>query len=243
MQKIFLINIIFFGVILQFLSCTSDIDNFTPPNGTIHGALLDKITKDTVYTTNNTQGYSFPDGVLNVFQQNYSASAAGPQGTSFTQNGTFKNNSIFEGQYKAIPIGAFYADTALINVSGDTKVDFHVTPFLKININVDTKTANSIKVNFSANTNTDKHTVNEMAVWLGTTEGVNRFSWRGSSFNPVDYDSYRQNHWDLSANSSFTKTFQNLSPNTTYYIRAGAKASGDNPQGYWNYSKILKIKL
>ena len=118
MQKIIL-KIIFFGVILQFLSCSSDINNFTPPNWTIHGALLYKSTTDTLYTTNNTQGYTFPDGILNVFQQNYSQTAARPQGT----------------------------------------------------------------------------------------------------------------------------TFQNLSPNTTYYIRAGAKATADDPQGYWNYSKILKIKL
>ncbi|MCA5005660.1 DUF3823 domain-containing protein [Sphingobacterium bovistauri] len=234
MKKYFILNIIFISLTLQFFSCSNDIDNLTPPNGTIHGALLDKSTKDTVYTSNNTSGFSFPDGVLNLFQQNYSSTVAGPQGTSFTQYGTFKNTAIFHGQYKAIPVGAFYADTVLLNVSENTKIDFEVNPFLKVNINVDTKTANSITVSYSANTNSDKHSVNELAVWLGTTEGVSRFFWLGSN---------RELHENLNANASFTKTFQNLSPNTSYYIRAGAKASGDNPQGYWNYSKLIKIKL
>lgn len=224
-------------------SC-SKIDNYSPPNASISGALLDAKTNDTVPTTNNTNafGFNYPDGVLNVYQQNYSATASSAQGTSYSQNGTYTNNSIFAGTYKAIPVGAFYADTAVLNVSGNTKHDFKVTPFVNVTMQITSVTNASIAISYQVKGNDPLQSVTEAAAWLSPSAGVNRFSWYGSNFNPVDNSSYRDDHGGLSGDASFTRVFSKLQANTTYYIRAGALASGKNPQNYWNYSKVYQVQ-
>lgn len=83
--------------------------------------------------------------------------------------------------------------------------------------------------------------VSEAAAWLGP-EGLNRYSWLGSNYNPIDYNSYRDDHSGLSSDATFTKVFSNLKANTIYYVRAGALASGNNPSGYWNYSKVYQVQ-
>lgn len=228
---------------LLFYSC-SKIDNYSPPNASISGALLDGKTNDTVPTTNNTNafGFNYPDGVLNIYQQKYSSTASGSQGTSYSQNGTYTNNSIFSGTYKAIPVGAFYADTALLVVSGQTKHDFKVTPFANVAVQITSVTNSSITISYQVKGNDPVQNVTEAAAWLSSSAGVNRFSWYGANFNPVDNSSYRDDHSGLSGDASFTRTFINLQANTIYYIRAGALASGKNPQNYWNYSKVYQVQ-
>jgi hypothetical protein len=243
MKNLIISNCLMLISLFVMVSCSNKIDNLTPPQASISGALLNKVTKDTVQTSNNTSGYSFPDGVLNIFHQNYSTTNAGPQGTSYTQYGTFHNTSIFNGNYKAFPVGPFYADTVTFSVSDHTKLDFEVIPFLNVTIKIDVKTSNSITVTYNATTNDPLQHVNEVGVWLSKSEGVNRFSWLGSVYNPVDQTSYRAHHGNLNGDATFSKTFNNLEPGETYYLRAGAKSAGNNPQGYWNYSKLLKIKL
>jgi len=122
-------------LMLSLYGCSDKIDNYDLPNSSIYGALLNKITNDTVPTTNNTNafGFNFPDGSINIYQLNYSKTTSGPQGTSYKQDGTFENKSIFAGSYKGIPNGAFYADTVVFNVDGRTRQDFKVMPFFNCN--------------------------------------------------------------------------------------------------------------
>ena len=228
---------------LLFYSC-SKIDNYSVPNASIYGALLDAKTNDTVPTANNTNafGFNYPDGVLNIFQQHYSATASGSQGTSYSQNGTYTNNTIFAGTYKMITVGAFYADTALVIVSGHTRHDFKVTPFAYVTTQIVSVTDSSVTISYQAKGNDPLQSISEAAAWLSPSAGVNRFSWYGSNFNPVDNTTYRDDHPGLSGDSEFTRVFTKLQANTTYFIRAGALASGQNPQNYWNYSKVYEVQ-
>jgi len=242
-QKIYLYTVLVMLTILSLYSCSKDKDNYEPPNASIYGTLLNRVTNDTVPTANNTNafGYNYPDGSLNLYQVNYSKTISGVQGTSYNQNGTYLNSAIFSGSYKAIPTGAFYADTAYFNVNGNTRQDFKVAPFLIVTMQVSSVTATSITVAYQAKTNDPAQNVAEAAVWLGP-RGVNRYSWLGSNYIPVDNSSYRDDHSGLSADAGFTKVFSNLQPNTTYFIRSGALASGKNPSNYWNYSRVYEVK-
>ena len=227
-----------------FFSCCNKMDNYSPPNASISGAILDAKRGDTVPTANNTSqlGYSYPDGDLNIYQQHYSSTAAGPQGTSYSQYGTYSNNSIFAGTYKGLAFGAFYADTVLFTAVGHTVQNFNVSPFLYVTMQILSSTDTSVTITYQAVSNDSTQHVSEASAWLSPSEGVNRFSWYGSNFNPVNKTSYRDDHPGLSSNRSFTRTFSGLTPNTTYYIRAGAVAAGNNPVGYWNYSKVYVLQ-
>lgn len=245
MNRKFKINSILILVLCFFLcGCSNRIDNYLRPDASIFGAILDIKTNDTVPTANNTQafGTGYPDGDLNIYQQDYSSTASGPQGTSYGQDGTYNNLSIYEGTYKGIPVGAFYSDTVLFTVKGRTRQDFRVSPFLHVTIQILSVTNSSISIKYEVRSNDSLQSVSEAAAWLSPSAGVNRFSWLGSNFNPVDASSYRDDHSDLSQDASFTRTFSKLKANSTYYIRAGGVALGNNPQSYWNYSKVLKVQ-
>ncbi len=228
---------------LFLLNCSKDIDNYDLPNASLSGALLDIKTNDTIQTANNTNafGYNYPDGGLNIYQVNYSRTASGPQGISFNQNGTFTCKSLYNGSYTGHPVGAFYADEVEFDVKGDTKVNFKVNPFVNVTMQVISITNNSISISYQGKSNDLNQNIREMGAWISVSAGVNRLAWDGSTYNPVDNTTYRDQHDNLNGDATFTRTFTKLKPESTYFIRAGALAAGNNPQNYWNYSKVLKF--
>jgi hypothetical protein len=244
MNKHKILIVAIFTITSFFLvNCTKNIDNYELPNASISGALLDKQTNDTVQTANNTNafGYNYPDGALNIYQVNYSKTASGPQGISYNQNGTYICKSLYDGTYTGKLAGAFYADEVTFEVKGDTKLDFKVTPFVNVTMQVISRTSTSITISYKGVSNDPTQKIQEMAAWISVSAGVNRLAWDGSNYNPIDYTTYRDQHENLNGNETFTRTFTKLKPGTTYFIRAGALATGNNPQNYWNYSKVLKF--
>ncbi len=125
-------NLLFFSLLgfpMLIMSCSHD--NYPTPNGEIRGAIVDNITGDAVLTEQ-------PNGMkIRLLEESYGANVT-PIDFWAKPDGTFENANVFVGKYKVVPIeGAFFpADTATVDIEGQTEVNFKVTPFLVIDATI-----------------------------------------------------------------------------------------------------------
>ncbi len=227
---------LFFSMLLFVFSCSNKLDNYEPPNASLSGALIDIQRNDTVSSANSIgQG-----GILNLFQLNYSSTNSSALGSNFSNEGTYKNTAIFAGTYKVAPSGPFYADTTTVTVSGDTKLDIKVKPWIYVTLQTGAVTDSSITLRFQLKSNDPVQQIVTAGAFLNTASTVDVQEYLGVTTGNTQYRNLRT----VSGDTSLTVTFKGLSPNTAYYVRAGGrmKTSVINPQNYYNYSRIYMVK-
>jgi hypothetical protein len=131
-MKNFIIYSLLLLVTLSFSQC--EIDNYPEPEATIEGKILDP----------NGAMLQTEQGGGNMKLKLEELSWAGddttiaiiPSYLTVKQDGSFNNSKVFSGEYRITPIeGPFYPykeEGELVNVSGQTTINFEVTPYLNI---------------------------------------------------------------------------------------------------------------
>src|SRR5258708_29537226 len=121
-----LINAVFCAAILiSGFSCTKT-DNIAGPDSAFQGTIIDSVTgKNLVTETGGVQ--------IELKQLSWSANPD-PYYIPSKPDGTFEDTRIFSGHYSVIPTqGAFWpVDSILKDISGTTKQDFNIIPYLHI---------------------------------------------------------------------------------------------------------------
>jgi hypothetical protein len=139
MKKISYLAMLFSAMV--FTSCDLfELDNYESPAETIHGAVVDAETGDSILTDQGSEGIR-----VRMTQLDYSDNATHNPDFYCMQNGSFQNTKIFEGVYNVrvdgpfIPIvresseGVPLADESVnVKVKGSTEVIFKVKPFLRV---------------------------------------------------------------------------------------------------------------
>jgi len=216
------------GLILLVASCK--LDTYPAPNAGIKGAIIDSATGKQVPTEQ-------PSGIdIRLLETKYGANAT-PTDFWCKPDGSFENSNIFSGQYKVIPNqGAFFpADTALINVSGLTTVNFKVTPFLTVTATISVG-SQSVITNYviSRERVGDKIMIAKTLVsaFPSVSNIINEFSASHDLSTTPD---------NVVLGTSYSDTITGLTSGRTYYVRVGAETANANNK--YNYSEVVPIKI
>lgn len=219
---------IYLLVLPLILAACSKVDNYDAPNATIKGSVIDNVTHQPIQS-------EAPNGFFIRLEENRSNTI--PLNFNGRADGTFENAAVFSGSYKVVPIlGAFFTpDTAVVNVSGVTNVDFTVTPFLSI-----AATAKSVsggaEVTFSLSRSVESGKIKECRALASLSPSVSSVVFN----KDVTTDLSGSTDEDI-LTTQFTQTITGLDAGQTYYVRVAART--DNSSGKYNYSEIIPITV
>lgn len=221
----------FLSLSLMLVSC-SEIDNYSEPEETLTGKLIDKVTGETLITEQ-------PNGFrvrLTEISWSYT-----PQPEYFwgKSDGTFKNTKIFAGTYEVTPVeGAFFdVEPRSVEIKGKVDLTFEVIPFLSVDVvKVERPTAETIEVSYKINRSQVGDKILDSRVFVSTNPNV------GSNIVDASLSPLR----DLSTindeeilSKTYVEKIEGINPNKTYYVKIGARTNNANKR--YNFSKTYKL--
>ncbi len=242
------------SITLMMLAMSScELDNFDGPNAAVFGGIYDKDTGKLIEQEIGTKGES---SKLTVIEYGYST--RNPQGWRIQTTGEYRNNLVFSGTYDIIlNKGNFIALDTLKKYKigrGNNKLDFHVTPNIRIKSpkveKVGGKIVATCKLEFANPVATG------LIESLGLYAQADRFP--GKYFNKVNKTISLESEGLSFANKSTyaSRTFTveldltngdgaSLTPGRTYFFRIGAtpKNLGEGIIALPNYSPVVSIAL
>ncbi|PST82043.1 hypothetical protein C7T94_14600 [Pedobacter yulinensis] len=215
-------------VLLALAACEKD--NYESPNAGLSGAIIDATTGNKVPQQSNVGG-----GYLQLFQTDYPKPSAIQ--SALHPDGSYTRDFIFDGNYKVVPTGPFiYQDTLQVAISGNTRLDIKVIPYLNVSCELVTKTSNSITVRVRVTQ--PPQSTQQIAQVLAVA----------APFSSVDANTYMGTrgltNTSAVANSqvvatTYEYTLSQLKPNTLYYVRGGSRTN--NTGNFYNYSPMLQV--
>ena len=223
-----LIRIFFTLFLVMVASSCSKIDNYDGPNAGISGTITDNST-NAALQSEQPNGYR-----IRLIEDGYPV----PLDFWGKADGTFKNTQLFADKYKVIPTqGPFLMpDTQVVNIGGQTIVNFTVTPFMTIKASAPTVVSKSVIVKYTitkpAQISDDIVRCITMAAKVpAVSNSVNDYN--------VGHDLSGMIYADI-ASAQFSDTLKNL-PSGTLYVRVGGRTS--NGQGKYNYSEVFTVTI
>jgi hypothetical protein len=248
-------NIIISGLVGLALSGCNKNDNYTAPNDTLTGTIIDATTGKALQTANG-------DTRLYVLETSYKATSNPiPQYFNVQQDGTFNNSKVFGGTYKLYPTdGPFvplvYTDatgTIVDNGSktvqvgnGTTTVGFTVTPFLTVSfvgepvLNADNTVTVNCKFERGTNDPTRQFNVTDVFLFISSTPFVSNGAYDNTISKDVLYTGTAGN-----ALLGQTVTITSIAPLGThrpYWVRIGARTA-DNVNKRYNYTDVKQVNV
>ncbi|GGC16846.1 hypothetical protein GCM10011386_05840 [Parapedobacter defluvii] len=217
-------------IVLSAVFASCSIDNYSPPNGGIHGKLIDKITSKN-FQTQQPNGYN----VL-LFEKGGSQNI--PLVIPGKPDGTFENSYIFQNEYKVVVTeGAFFPlDTVTVQVGERTQVDFEVMPYLALtNVSV-TTSPGKITATYNIARQVESGKILDRMTLVSEIPTVNN----------VVFDHRRAT--DLSAVAdpailadTFVDEIDGLTSGKKYYVRVAARIQ--SALGRYNYSDVFEVTI
>lgn len=217
-----------FLTIISISACSKD--NYDAPSSGLHGYILDESTMEPI------PQQTINGAMVQLFQTDLSDNATSIN-TAFHSDGSYNNDLLFDGNYKLVVNGPFfYKDTVHVDVQGQTEQDIVVQAYLHVQTDVSEVTATSAKVTLKVDRgehNPDQK-IARLAAVIGNTNtlDVNFFTQR----ELIDTESMDDAAIE---DQEQTYVFDDLEPNTTYYIRGAARTV--NTGNYFNYSPVIEI--
>lgn len=229
MKVISRISIILF---MSLLATSCELDNYDAPDARIHGSFVD-------FETGELVEQDIVNGVVIEFVE-----------TGYTQiqtmivknDGTYRNNLIFSGEYTFTPKRGNFEplEPQIVQVKGDTKLDFVVKPFVRIS-NVEIfRNGDYIKAVFTVK-QTGYDPLSRVALFAFSEPSV------GHSINSAQIE-IPVGKWlgeettysiQIPINNSNDKKSVNPIPGKPYFFRVGAIA--DVPEAKYNYAPAVRI--
>lgn len=214
-----------------FLCSSCKIDNYPAPTAGIQGAIIDAGTGKQVPTEQ-------PNGINIDFRETKYGTNATPNDFWCKADGSFENTNLFAGQYKIIANqGAFFpiTDTAVVNVSGITTVNFKVVPYLNI-----TATVTAVKGGVQTSYTISRQKVGDKINFAGTivsafpsvSNTINEFSSTHDLNGTAD---------DTVLATPYSDTVTGLTSGSTYYVRVEARTA--NAYNRFNYSQTVQVVI
>ena len=230
------LGLISLALLLLMMSC--ELDNYEAPGAHLYGSLVDAATKDPV------PSQTLNGALIKLTQLNYSSNTANPINTTVHQDGSYDNANIFPGTYKITAEGPFYYnDEITVDVSGSTKQDIEVVPYLNVEATIGEVTSTSIALTFTVKTNNNTQKIARVAGMIGVTQGVDINNYLNESSDYLALTNAESVPNETVEATIYSATFTGLQPNTEYYIRAGGRTTTtENPSAYYNYTNVIKVK-
>lgn len=229
MKKMKLYITALFGLLIAD-SCK--LDNYAGPNAVFYGSIMDSQTNERIEQDiiNGAQ--------IEYIEQGYE----NPQNQyiRIKNDGTFRNNLMFEGSYIVKPVRGNFVpvEPKQIQIKGELKMDFLVQPYIRVKDAVIKKTGNKIIATFKIQ-QTVSNTVKKIGLYAHPGPSVGepmRIVASERVINAVtNANTVYTLEIDLTSNSSALK------PGNQYFFRVGALINA--PEAKFNYAPAVRIAI
>ena len=240
---------IFFLTATSILSCK--LDNADGPDAAVFGGIYDKDTGELVEQEIGTKGES---SNLEVIEYGYSIRQ--PQKWKIKTSGEYRNNLVFSGTYDIIlNKGNFIAlDTikAYEFKCGDNRLDFHVTPNIRIKSAKVEKQENKVvatcRLEFANPVETGK--INKLGLFAQDDMFPGNYFNKAAAVIDLSSENLGYANRDSYSDRVFTVEMDltsggglNLTPGRRYFFRIGAEPTGlgDGIIALYNYAPVISI--
>lgn len=227
--------IVFVAVSVFISSC--EIDNFPGPNAELYGTFIDE-------ETNEPLPQDIVNGtVIEIIEHGWVVDQTNVTQTLVVKgDGTYQNSQIFSGKYLVRAVrGNFHTIPPLdtLEIKGSTKLDFMVTPYLRIKDPVIVKEGTTVKATFKVQRTSDQN-VATIGLYVHPNPNVGQPMTLAPRVEQnlnrsVEDDETFTLTIDLAANTS------TLQPGQQYYFRIGAMSSAASAK--FNYAPALRITI
>ena len=224
--------IILLASVGSLVSC--ELDNLDGPDAGLYGSIIDDTTGELI------QQDLIRGGELELREQGYEN--VSPYTMNYKVDGTFKDSKLFGNTYKVFPLKTNFhtIDTMVVNISGQTKLDLVVSPYVRIKNAEITMTDNIITATFSLEQTGDGNVV-KVGLYAGADANVGEpvrlvkkeqnIGAPVAPVNPIET-------YTLSINAG---SEQDLVEGKPYFFRIGAVY--DAPNARYNYAPAVEFML
>lgn len=270
MKKTSILAVLFSS--LMFASCDLfEMDNYEAPGETIHGAVVDSETGDSILTDQGSEGIR-----VRMTQLDYSDNASHNPDFYCMPNGSYRNTKVFKGYYNVRVDGPFVPivressegvplsdDSKNVKVSGNTEVMFKVKPFLRVEFVGYPTVSNGqitakVKVTRGVSRDEFRSLIEPMGNYDESYPNVTDIQLFVSYSSSVGYRA-RDDRWSSSieyTGDSFDELLgtpvtirsskgQVIPSGRHVFVRAAARINYDTPMGSgtrrWNYSEPMEV--
>lgn len=208
------------------------LDTYAGPDATLCGSIIDAKTGECV------PGDIVNGTTIKLIEHGY----ADPTPTYLVvkNDGTYRNTMLFEGTYTVQPDTRNFlpVDPVEVRISGETRLDFYVTPYIRVTDVSFTREANTVLATFSLEPTT-LDAVEEIALFASdqasvgsTVHSVSKIKAVGTGVLPTRQFKIGINLLD---HSSYFKQGKD------YYFRVGARSSYSGAR--YNYAPTVKLNI
>lgn len=213
---------------LAFASCEKD--NYDGPTAGLSGNFFDAATKSLV------EQDIISGTEIEIIEKGYTSA----QYLIVKNNGTYANTMLFANTYTVRPVrGNFIpVEAQEVNISGQTKLDFNVTPYIRVNNVSIVKTGTKIIATFKLEQNVINN-VSKIGLYAHQDSRVGEPMRQVASEKDINAVSNPNTVYTLEIDLPSNSTL--LKPGHPYYFRVGAKI--DIGETKFNYAPSVKIDL
>jgi hypothetical protein len=226
------ITLALLSLVGMLTSCElNELDNYAPPTAGLYGEIIDDQTGELV------QQDIIRGSQIEIIERGYTV----PQYLIFKNDGTYANTRLFANTYTVKPVrGNFKVMEAQeVNINGQTRLDFRVTPYIRVKDAQVTKTGNIIKATFKLE-QTSVNNVLKVGLYAHLDPHVGetmQLAKQELNVNAVvDVNQVFTVQLDMTSDADL---FNNAGK--TLYFRIGALI--DVPEAKYNYAPAVTIKL
>lgn len=226
------LTIILVGFMGVLASCElNELDNYAAPTAGLYGEIIDDQTGERV------QQDIIRGSVIEIVEKGYTV----PQYLIFKNDGTYANTRLFANTYTVRPVRGNFkvVEAQEVNINGQTRLDFRVTPYIRVKDAQVTKTGNIIKATFRLE-QTSVSNVLKAGLYAHRDPHVGetmQLAKQELNINAVvDPNQVFTIQLDVTSDSDL---FNNTGK--TLYFRVGALS--DTPEAKYNYAPAITITL
>ncbi|MDR6569403.1 Protein of unknown function [Chitinophaga ginsengisegetis] len=223
---------IFFIVALAAGLASCEKDNYDGPTAGLSGRFVDVKTQELI------EQDIILGTTIEIIEHGYASRT--PQALIVKTDGTYANSMLFANTYTVTPVrGNFLpVDSQVVNISGQTTLDFSVTPYIRVNDVSILKTGTKVVATFKLEQNVTNN-VKKIGLYAHSDARVGepmRLVASEIQLNAVsDPSQVYTLEIDLAANSSILK------PGNKYYFRVGALI--DAGEAKPNYRPAVRLDI
>jgi hypothetical protein len=207
------------------------LDNYDAPNAVLTGRLVDSETNEPVPS-------QIPNGArIRIYEFYKNDWSLQPYDFWVKQDGSFENRSVFAGRYRIVAEGPFAAvDPVETEISGTKTLDIPVTPYLRLTVNATPGAGGEVTLSTQVSRSANAPKIQTITFVASQTAYVDR----NVFVKKVDLDVNGDSDGEI-VSRTHSATLTGLTSGKTYWVRVGALSN--NPGSYYNYSKIVEVKL
>ena len=227
--------IFFIALGVAFSSCEKD--NYDGPNAELSGTFIDKDTKQPIAQD------IISGTVIELIEHGYVVGQTNITQTLVAKgDGTYQNSEIFAGKYLVRPVRGNFQNIAAIDTfeikKGSNKLDFLVTPYIRVKEPTIVKTGSTVTATFKLEQTTAQN-VTRIGLYVHPNPNVGqpmKLAFVETNLNRLATPTET---FTITMNLDNFKSFTQLRQGEQYYFRIGALSSATSAK--YNYAPPVRL--